>query len=271
MGEDVLNLLSNAFKFAFEGEIAVSLRESASNLELIVSDTGTGVPPEELPRLFDRFHRVKGAMGRSYEGSAVGLALVQELAQLHGGSVRSKAKLIEAADSPCRFRVAGCTFGRTGPNSNTCPNRMARRPARTWRNFCAGFPERTEMEHGSPALCVKLFRTRLPAAGNALCSRTMIRSAIKYRRAHVTPVIHIDAKRQSAQWIFAVTDNGIGIDPVCKERIFGLFKRLHDNDTYWGTGIGLALSQRIVEHYHGRIRVESEPGIGWKFHFTLPV
>lgn len=134
-----------------------------------------------------------------------------------------------------------------------------------------GFPERTEMEHGSPALCVKLFRTRLPAAGNALCSRTMIRSAIKYRRAHVTPVIHIDAKRQSAQWIFAVTDNGIGIDPVCKERIFGLFKRLHDNDTYWGTGIGLALSQRIVEHYHGRIRVESEPGIGWKFHFTLPV
>ena len=83
----VLNLLSNAFKFTFEGEIAVSLRLAASGVRLTVRDTGTGIPPDEVPRLFERFHRVKGARGRSYEGSGIGLALVQELARLHGGTV----------------------------------------------------------------------------------------------------------------------------------------------------------------------------------------
>jgi PAS domain S-box-containing protein len=83
----VLNLLSNAFKFTFEGEIAVSVRVVKSAVEMTVCDTGTGVPREEIPRLFERFHRVKGAQGRSYEGSGIGLALVQELVKLHGGSV----------------------------------------------------------------------------------------------------------------------------------------------------------------------------------------
>ncbi|MBL1177485.1 ATP-binding protein [Pantanalinema sp. GBBB05] len=83
----VLNLLSNAFKFTFEGEIAVSLRPCGDRIELQVQDTGTGIPPEELPQIFERFHRVKGARGRSYEGSGIGLSLVQELVQLHGGSI----------------------------------------------------------------------------------------------------------------------------------------------------------------------------------------
>ena len=61
----VLNLLSNAFKFTLEGEIAVSLQERDGQVELTVRDTGAGIPPEELPRLFDRFHRVEGAKGRS--------------------------------------------------------------------------------------------------------------------------------------------------------------------------------------------------------------
>ncbi|HEX8818470.1 MAG TPA: ATP-binding protein, partial [Archangium sp.] len=84
----VLNLLSNAFKFTFEGEIAVALRAKDGRAELSVRDTGTGIPKEELPRIFERFHRVKGAKGRSYEGSGIGLALVQELVRLHGGEVR---------------------------------------------------------------------------------------------------------------------------------------------------------------------------------------
>jgi light-regulated signal transduction histidine kinase (bacteriophytochrome) len=71
--------------------------------------------------------------------------------------------------------------------------------------------------------------------------------------------------------VFAVTDNGIGIDPEYKEFIFGLFKRLHTNDEYAGTGIGLALCQRIVDRYHGRIWVESEPGRGSTFCFALPI
>ncbi|HEX6625930.1 MAG TPA: HAMP domain-containing sensor histidine kinase, partial [Pyrinomonadaceae bacterium] len=89
----VLNLLSNAFKFTFDGEIEVSLREAGGAVQLAVSDTGTGIPAEELPRLFERFHRVKDARGRSYEGSGIGLALVQELVKLHGGAVRVESEL----------------------------------------------------------------------------------------------------------------------------------------------------------------------------------
>lgn len=83
----VFNLLSNAFKFTFAGEIKVTLREKGDRVELAVSDTGTGIPQVELEHLFERFHRVKGARGRSYEGSGIGLALVQELVKLHGGTV----------------------------------------------------------------------------------------------------------------------------------------------------------------------------------------
>ena len=75
----VLNLLSNAVKFTFEGEIAVSLKAHDGQAVLTIRDTGTGIPPGELPRLFDRFHRVEGAKGRSFEGSGIGLALVKEL------------------------------------------------------------------------------------------------------------------------------------------------------------------------------------------------
>ena len=83
----VLNLISNAFKFTFEGEIEVSLVQTATDFELAVRDTGTGIPTDEVPRLFERFHRVVGAEGRTHEGSGIGLALVQELARLHSGSV----------------------------------------------------------------------------------------------------------------------------------------------------------------------------------------
>jgi PAS domain S-box-containing protein len=83
----VLNLLSNAFKHTFEGEISVSLRLRDGRAVLAVSDTGIGIPPEELPRIFDRFHRVKGARSRSHEGTGIGLSLVRELVKLHKGSV----------------------------------------------------------------------------------------------------------------------------------------------------------------------------------------
>lgn len=89
----VLNLVSNAFKFTFDGEIRVVLRAAGDVAVLVVSDTGIGVPTSELPRLFDRFHRVEGAQGRSYEGSGIGLALVNELVRLHGGSITAKSEL----------------------------------------------------------------------------------------------------------------------------------------------------------------------------------
>jgi signal transduction histidine kinase len=83
----VLNLLSNALKHTFEGQITVSLREIDGAVRLSVRDTGVGIAPENLDRIFDRFHRVEGARSRSHEGSGIGLALVRELAILHGGAV----------------------------------------------------------------------------------------------------------------------------------------------------------------------------------------
>ncbi|MDB4991246.1 MAG: two-component hybrid sensor and regulator, partial [Myxococcaceae bacterium] len=84
----VLNLLSNALKFTFEGEIAVALNLVGDYFELTVRDTGIGIPSEQLPFVFDRFHRVAGALSRTHEGTGIGLALVAELAKLLGGDVR---------------------------------------------------------------------------------------------------------------------------------------------------------------------------------------
>ena len=97
----VLNLLSNAFKFTFDGEISVRLRETHGAVELAISDTGVGIPVGELPQLFARFHRVEGSRGRSYEGTGIGLALVKELVQLHSGAV-----LVESVEGQgTTFRV----------------------------------------------------------------------------------------------------------------------------------------------------------------------
>jgi signal transduction histidine kinase len=90
----LLNLLSNAFKFTFEGGVSVTVGPVADGTaaELRVRDTGIGVAPDELPRLFERFHRVEGARGRTFEGSGIGLALVQELVRLHGGVITAESQ-----------------------------------------------------------------------------------------------------------------------------------------------------------------------------------
>jgi PAS domain S-box-containing protein len=83
----VLNLLSNAFKFTLQGEVELRLAGHQSCAVLTVRDTGVGIPPEELPRMFERFHRVERSRGRTHEGTGIGLALVQELVKLHGGTI----------------------------------------------------------------------------------------------------------------------------------------------------------------------------------------
>jgi signal transduction histidine kinase/DNA-binding response OmpR family regulator len=83
----VLNLLSNAFKFTLQGEVTVALRDAGDAVELSVSDTGSGIAPQHLPHLFQRFHRIPGKPARTHEGTGIGLALVQELVRLHGGTV----------------------------------------------------------------------------------------------------------------------------------------------------------------------------------------
>ncbi|HEU4654220.1 MAG TPA: ATP-binding protein [Steroidobacteraceae bacterium] len=89
----VLNLLSNALKYTMQGTVSISLRPERDEAVLVVEDTGTGIPADDVPKLFERFHRVEGAQGRTHEGSGIGLALVNELVKLHGGTVTAQSTL----------------------------------------------------------------------------------------------------------------------------------------------------------------------------------
>ena len=99
----------------------------------------------------------------------------------------------------------------------------------------------------------------------------LVSNAFKYRRPGVPPAIRVSAARRADLWEFAVADNGIGIEDEYRDRIFEMLRRLHTHDRYEGTGIGLAVVRKIVERHGGTVRVESTPGEGSTFFFTMPV
>ena len=99
--------------------------------------------------------------------------------------------------------------------------------------------------------------------------QNLLTNAIKFRGVE-PPKIDISAKKNEKEWIFAIADNGIGINPEHQKQIFEVFKRLHTREIYPCTGIGLSIVQKIITHHGGRIWVVSEPRKGSKFYFTIP-
>ena len=511
----ILNLISNAFKFTLHGKVSVKLERAGDCARLTVADTGTGIAESELPRVFERFYRVEGAKGRTFEGAGIGLATVRELVKLHGGSVEVESQAGVGStfavsipfghghlpETQIREKDAGTDSGLTqarafaleaemwqGRETKTPAASPGSRPSvliaddnadmrehlarilgdaydlrlfgdgataleaarsappdlilsdvmmpradgfellREIRSDCAlsslpvlllsaraGVEARTggiaagaddyitkpfsarellarvrtsielhrerrrareaveslneELRRANedleqfaysashdlqePLRGVKIYsellekrlqgrldekdteyleflrgsasrletlvkdllsytqlnrgqepgehesskaaldaatanlgeavaetrarvehghlpEVRVHRAHLQLLFQNLVGNAIKYRRPDVTPEVHVSARRLNGKWLFAVRDNGIGIEEAYRERIFGLFKRLHSDGQYAGTGIGLAICKRIAERYEGRIWVESEPGKGSTFYFTLP-
>ena len=101
--------------------------------------------------------------------------------------------------------------------------------------------------------------------------QNLIANSLKFRRRDVAPRVEISARKEGDSWWILVADNGIGIQPEHRERVFGVFQRLHTRDVYEGTGIGLAVCRKVVQRHGGRILIEGNEGGGSTFRFSLPV
>ena len=189
---------------------------------------------------------------------------------------RYKGKLDSDADDFIKFAVDGATRMKTLINDLLAYARVGSR----------GKPlERVEMQEAlgqalsNLAMAVNESRAqvtcdRLPAViGDrqqlAELFQNLIGNAIKFQ-SNGAPCVHVGAERRDGEWIVSVRDNGIGIDPQFRERIFVIFQRLHGREQYPGTGIGLAICKKIVTRHGGRIWADSEAGKGATFSFTLP-
>ncbi len=189
---------------------------------------------------------------------------------------RYKGKLDTDAEEFIAYAVDGATRMRALINDLLAYSRVGRAETEFAPADCGAILDRvlvnlkvTIAEHGA-----EVTRDPLPTVvGDAVqlgqVFQNLVGNAVKFRRTD-PPRVHVSARQSGADWVFSVRDNGIGIDPQHFERIFQVFQRLHSHRQYPGTGIGLAICKKVVEHHGGRIWVESQPGQGSTFYFTIP-
>jgi signal transduction histidine kinase len=189
---------------------------------------------------------------------------------------RYKGRLDAEADEFIGFAVAGASHMRQLLNDLLEYSRIGALPFRPMRVNCDEMLAdllsviQAEIAEQGAVVTHEALPTLMAERGTlVLVFLHLINNAIKFRRAE-PPQVHITAGRTGDGWTFAVQDNGIGIESQYIGRLFVIFRRLHSRAHYPGTGIGLALCKRIIERHGGRIWVESEPGVGSTFFFTLP-
>jgi len=202
------------------------------------------------------------------------LRMVGSYAQLL--AKRYHGKLDRDADEFIAYMTDGASRMRTLINDLLAYSRSSRKPLQhQW--LCGDDVVRTVLTdlqiriHEAQALVTHdpLPRVWADRAQLTRVVQNLIENALKYHGPD-SPTVHVSAARQKDEWVFSVRDNGIGLNPEHAERIFKIFQRLHSKDEYPGTGIGLAICKRIVERHGGRIWVQSLPGQGATFFFTLP-
>jgi len=231
----VLNLLSNALKYTFEGEIHIDLRSRGNAAELVVADTGTGIPPEALPQLFNRFYRVPGANGRTHEGSGIGLSLVRELVKLHGGSIEIESTL--GRGSAFRVRIP---FGAVHlPAAQVVPDSDQRTIVSGAQAFVEEaqrwLPDSANLEQGETVLA--LARSEPPSATSGPLNKPTVLLVDDNRdmREYVTRLLQSRFAvvcAQDGQYALDLLDDGVRPDLVLSDVMmprldgFGLLKAL---------------------------------------------
>jgi PAS domain S-box-containing protein len=190
---------------------------------------------------------------------------------------RYRGKIDSDADEFIAYAVDGATRMQALINDLLAFSRIGRSGRRREPTDCSGVLGRvltdlkvTIEESGAVVTHGTLPEVMGDAAQLQQVFQNLISNAIKFR-GQEPPRIHVSCERSGDDWLFSVRDNGIGIDPQYADRIFVIFRRLHSKAEYPGTGIGLAICRRVVERHGGRIWLESEPGKGSTFFFTLPV
>jgi len=190
---------------------------------------------------------------------------------------RYKGKLDEDADDFIRFAMDGTTHMRSLINDLLAYSRVGTRGNPFESVDCSDTLKRVlenlkvcVEETGATVTYESLPEVTADAIQLAQLFQNLISNSLKFH-GDVPPEIHIGAEQKNGEWLFWERDNGIGIEHEHSDRIFLIFQRLHTRSEYPGTGIGLAICKKIVERHAGRIWVESEPGNGSTFYFTIPV